>query len=72
MDCLETAAFPGQPQEEIDRLLHFVVVGGGPTGVEYSAELRDFLVDDVVKWYPFRCYRSVLRGINELCFHKVS
>ncbi|KAI9033504.1 hypothetical protein DFJ74DRAFT_652664 [Hyaloraphidium curvatum] len=52
MDCLETAAFPSQPPEEIDRLLHFVVVGGGPTGVEYSAELRDFLVDDVVKWYP--------------------
>lgn len=52
MDCLETAAFPSQPQEEIDRLLHFVVVGGGPTGVEYSAELRDFLVEDVVNWYP--------------------
>lgn len=49
MDCLETAMFPGQPSEEVDRLLHFVVVGGGPTGVEYSAELRDFLVDDVVK-----------------------
>lgn len=27
MDCLETAAFPGQPSEEIDRLLHMVVVG---------------------------------------------
>lgn len=52
MDCLETAAFPNQPPEEVDRLLHFVVVGGGPTGVEYSAELRDFLVEDVVKWYP--------------------
>lgn len=31
---LESAAFPGQSQAEIDRLLHVVVVGGGPTGVE--------------------------------------
>ena len=30
--------------EERKRLLHFVVVGGGPTGVEFSAEFYDFLV----------------------------
>ena len=52
MDCIETAAFPGQTPEEIDRLLHMVVVGGGPTGVEYAAELHDFLVDDLSSWYP--------------------
>ncbi|EIE84759.1 hypothetical protein RO3G_09469 [Rhizopus delemar RA 99-880] len=52
MDCIETAAFPGQSQEEIERLLHMVVVGGGPTGVEYAAELHDFLVDDLTAWYP--------------------
>ena len=34
MDHLETAAYPGQADEEIERLLHFVVVGGGPTGRE--------------------------------------
>jgi NADH:ubiquinone reductase (non-electrogenic) len=34
MDCIETANFKGQTQEEINRLLHMVVVGGGPTGVE--------------------------------------
>ena len=28
--------------EERRRLLHFVVVGGGPTGVEFSAEFYDF------------------------------
>jgi NADH:ubiquinone reductase (non-electrogenic) len=32
MDCFETAAIPGQPENEIKRLLHFVVVGAGPTG----------------------------------------
>ncbi|KAI7860696.1 hypothetical protein BDC45DRAFT_492617 [Circinella umbellata] len=52
MDCIETAAFPGQSSEEIDRLLHMVVVGGGPTGIEYAAELHDFLVDDLTSWYP--------------------
>lgn len=29
---LETAAFKGQSESEIERLLHMVVVGGGPTG----------------------------------------
>ncbi|PFH47039.1 hypothetical protein AMATHDRAFT_77394 [Amanita thiersii Skay4041] len=52
IDCLETAAFPGQSQEEVDRLLHMVVVGGGPTGVELSGELHDFLEDDLKSWYP--------------------
>ncbi|CAO3655947.1 unnamed protein product [Mucor hiemalis] len=52
MDCIETAAFPGQSAEEIERLLHMVVVGGGPTGIEYAAELHDFLVEDLSKWYP--------------------
>ncbi|KZT21957.1 NADH dehydrogenase [Neolentinus lepideus HHB14362 ss-1] len=52
MDCVESAAFPGQSSEEIDRLLHMVVVGGGPTGIELSGELHDFLTDDLRQWYP--------------------
>ncbi|KAJ3129214.1 NADH:ubiquinone oxidoreductase [Nowakowskiella sp. JEL0407] len=52
MDCLETACFPGQSDSEISRILHMVVVGGGPTGVEYAAELHDFLHDDLSTWYP--------------------
>ncbi|GJJ13045.1 hypothetical protein Clacol_007294 [Clathrus columnatus] len=52
IDCIETAAFPGQTEEEIRRLLHVVVVGGGPTGVEVSGELHDFLHDDLSNWYP--------------------
>ncbi|KAI8575430.1 hypothetical protein K450DRAFT_261988 [Umbelopsis ramanniana AG] len=52
MDCIETAAFPGQAEEEIERLLHMVVVGGGPTGIEYAAELHDFLKEDLASWYP--------------------
>lgn len=52
LDCIETAAFTGQTDAEIDRLMHMVVVGGGPTGVEYAGELHDFLIGDLRKWYP--------------------
>lgn len=44
---IESANFADQSQEEIDRLLSFVVVGGGPTGVEYAGELHDFLKEDL-------------------------
>ncbi|KAH7926603.1 NDE2, mitochondrial external NADH dehydrogenase [Leucogyrophana mollusca] len=52
LDCVESAAFPGQSDDEKDRLLHMVVVGGGPTGIELSGELHDFLEDDLKSWYP--------------------
>ncbi|CAN1165781.1 Internal alternative NAD(P)H-ubiquinone oxidoreductase A1, mitochondrial [Linum perenne] len=37
----------GVPEEEKKRLLHCVVIGGGPTGVEFSGELSDFIGKDV-------------------------
>ncbi|KAL9079209.1 MAG: hypothetical protein Q9157_001878 [Trypethelium eluteriae] len=52
MDCCETATFKDQPPEEIKRLLHMVVVGGGPTGVEFAGELQDFFESDLRKWIP--------------------
>ncbi|KAK3302257.1 pyridine nucleotide-disulfide oxidoreductase-domain-containing protein [Chaetomium strumarium] len=52
MDCVETAAFKDQSAEEIDRLLHMVVVGGGPTGVEFAGELQDFFEQDIKKLVP--------------------
>ena len=38
----ELATQPNVPEQERRRLLHFVVVGGGPTGVEFGAEFYDF------------------------------
>eukprot|EP01087_Luapelamoeba_hula_P023102 TRINITY_DN8446_c0_g1_i1.p1 TRINITY_DN8446_c0_g1~~TRINITY_DN8446_c0_g1_i1.p1 ORF type:complete len:661 (-),score=96.82 TRINITY_DN8446_c0_g1_i1:141-2093(-) len=52
IDLLETANYPGQPDEEVKKLLSFAIVGGGPTGVEFAAELHDFLQDDLKQYYP--------------------
>ncbi|KAJ6160606.1 External alternative NADH-ubiquinone oxidoreductase [Penicillium chermesinum] len=52
MDCVETAMFKDQTEDEIKRLLHMVVVGGGPTGVEFAGELQDFFNEDLKKWIP--------------------
>ena len=52
MDCVETASFKDQSEEERKRLLHMVVVGGGPTGVEFAGELQDFFEQDLKKWVP--------------------
>lgn len=42
---------PGISEEERKRLLHCVVIGGGPTGVEFSGELSDFIMRDVREQY---------------------
>lgn len=52
MDCVETSNFKDQSPEERKRLLHMVVVGGGPTGVEFAGELQDFFEQDLRKWVP--------------------
>ncbi len=52
LDCLERASAPGLEREERMKLLNFVVVGGGPTGVEFAAELHDFLMKDLADAYP--------------------
>lgn len=67
----EHASQPGLSDKEKEDLLHFVVVGGGPTvsrreenqsrplkrsyitqGIEFSAELYDFIADDLSRIYP--------------------
>lgn len=50
--CFEQANLPGISADERKRFLHFVVCGGGPTGVEFAAELNDFITEDLTKSYP--------------------
>ena len=47
----ELSVHPNITPEEEKRLLHFVICGGGPTGVEFGAELYDFLREDVSRLY---------------------
>lgn len=52
IQCFERASKPDRPVQDFEWLLHFVVVGGGPTGVEFAAEMDDFLRQDISKWFP--------------------
>ncbi|XXG70397.1 hypothetical protein AAC387_Pa06g3168 [Persea americana] len=52
VDCFERANLPNLNEEEKKTNLHFLIVGGGPTGVEFAAELHDFVHEDLVKLYP--------------------
>lgn len=52
VDCFELAALPFLSEDERRQLLHFVTVGGGPTGVEFAAELHDLVYEDLCKLYP--------------------
>ncbi|KAL4726190.1 hypothetical protein ACLX1H_006867 [Fusarium chlamydosporum] len=48
----EQAALPSANTAQRKRLLHFAVVGGGPTGIEFAAELHDLIHEDLSKLYP--------------------
>lgn len=52
INCFEMASLPSVCEDEKRRILHFVVVGGGPAGVEFAAELHDFAVEDLAGIYP--------------------
>ncbi|GAB2301132.1 External alternative NAD(P)H-ubiquinone oxidoreductase B2, mitochondrial [Dionaea muscipula] len=52
IDCFERADLPTLSDEDRKKILHFVVVGGGPTGVEFAAELHDYITEDFLKLYP--------------------
>lgn len=48
----ETAVLPTTSETMKRQLLNFAVVGGGPTGIEWSAELHDIIREDMAKLYP--------------------
>ncbi|KAK5684068.1 hypothetical protein LTS10_003932 [Elasticomyces elasticus] len=61
---LETACLPTTTDAERRRLLSFVISGGGPTGVEFAAELYDMLNEDLCHYYP-----RIVR--NEISVHVI-
>ncbi|OEU22136.1 hypothetical protein FRACYDRAFT_205063 [Fragilariopsis cylindrus CCMP1102] len=52
VNCFERANLPGLSDEERINILTFAVIGAGPTGIEFAAELRDFVEEDGPKYYP--------------------
>ncbi|GAA5928105.1 hypothetical protein JCM3775_002818 [Rhodotorula graminis] len=52
LECFELACQPTVTDDERRNLLNFVIVGGGPTGVEFAGELHDFLTSDLTRAYP--------------------
>lgn len=64
MQNLEYACLPTTTDAERRRLLSFVVCGGGPTGVEFAAELFDLLNEDLSRGFP-----KILR--NEISVHLI-
>jgi NADH dehydrogenase FAD-containing subunit len=69
--CFEKAALPHIPDAERRRLLSFVVVGGGPTSCEFTAELHGAFshepaFGDWLKIHPHR-YPHILDCTFRLC-----
>jgi len=52
LECFEIAALPTTPDNIRRQILHFAIVGGGPTGIEFSAELHDLISQDMKRMYP--------------------
>ncbi|KAH8591210.1 pyridine nucleotide-disulfide oxidoreductase-domain-containing protein [Bisporella sp. PMI_857] len=65
-DCFEKASIPGLSEQQQRDLLHFVIVGAGPTGVEVSSELSDLFDEGYAQLYPH------LKGLVTITVHDVA
>lgn len=52
LECFEQADHPDLTDDQRKALLNFIVVGGGPTGSEFAAELHDLLSSDLKRLFP--------------------
>ncbi|KAL1962651.1 hypothetical protein VTN77DRAFT_9285 [Rasamsonia byssochlamydoides] len=65
-DNLEMASLPCTPEAKQRQLLHVIIVGGGPTGIEMAAELMDLFDGDLGQIYPH------LKGKTSVAVHDVA
>ncbi|KAH7341022.1 pyridine nucleotide-disulfide oxidoreductase-domain-containing protein [Rhizoctonia solani] len=68
----ERAALPTTSPSERDKLLHFAIVGGGATGVEFAAELHDLLHDDLPGLYPTQGTKSLVEQHARITIYDVA
>jgi len=52
VNCFERANLPNMSEKDRTDNLSFSIIGAGPTGIEFAAELRDFVEQDGPKYYP--------------------
>lgn len=52
LECFEQADHPNLTDDQRKALLNFIIVGGGPTGSEFAAELHDLVNSDLKKLFP--------------------
>ncbi|RMJ21896.1 Pyridine nucleotide-disulfide oxidoreductase [Aspergillus sp. HF37] len=65
-ECFELAVLPTTTPEMRRSLLHFAIVGAGPTGTELAASLRDFIYTDLIQLYP------ALKGIPCITLYDIA
>jgi NADH dehydrogenase FAD-containing subunit len=51
VNCFESAGLPNLTEEEKIKELTFVIIGAGPTGIEFAAELLDFIEENGARFY---------------------
>ncbi|KAJ5082713.1 hypothetical protein N7532_011756 [Penicillium argentinense] len=65
-ECFELAVLPTTMPDMKKWLLHFAIVGAGPTGTELAASLRDFIYKDMMVLYP------ALQGLPKISLYDVA
>lgn len=65
-ECFELAVLPTTTPDMKEWLLHFAIVGAGPTGTELAASLRDFIYKDMIALYPG------LQGLPKISLYDVA
>jgi NADH:ubiquinone reductase (non-electrogenic) len=52
LDCFELASLPIHNEARKKELLHFIIIGSGPTGVELAAEVDELIHGHLLRIYP--------------------
>jgi NADH:ubiquinone reductase (non-electrogenic) len=66
LDCFELASLPIHNEARKKELLYFIIIGGGPTGVELAAE-----IDELIHGHLLRMYTE-LEGMVQISVYDVA